>query len=121
MTRRICSGCGHTLVQPKADVDGVMGAHMDKHTAMHHQRGEACWWVLDATPDPVPLVRQLVAIAIAAGVAAVLLAIAAVALATTSDDASPASRECVQAFQIEVGAVTDYDYDDCRDGIADGK
>jgi hypothetical protein len=59
MTRRICSGCGHTLVQPTADVDGVMGTHMDQHTAMHQQRGEASWWIIDATPDPASL-RHLI-------------------------------------------------------------
>lgn len=119
MTRRICSGCGHTLVQPRADVDGVMGAHMDGHTAMHVQRGEACWWILDATPDPMPLWREVVAIVVV--VVAVLLAVAVVAIATAPDVASPESRDCLQAFQVEVGAVTDYDRDDCRDGIADGK
>jgi hypothetical protein len=65
MTRRVCSSCGHTLIQPRADIGGVMGAHMDAHTTMHAQRGEACWWIVTATPEPRPLGRQLAGLLVA--------------------------------------------------------
>jgi hypothetical protein len=116
MTRRICSGCGHTLVQPAADVDGVMGEHMDAHTRRHVQRGEMSVWVVDATPDaPARLGWQLV---VGAAAAAIIIAILAI---VTGPPADSSYRDCVDAFQLEVGAVTDYDRADCRDGVADGK
>lgn len=85
MTRRICSECGHTLVQPTADVDGVMGAHMDEHTARHVQRGEASWWVIDVSPDPVSSVRLLVTV-IAVGLAVALVITVAIAMGDISQD-----------------------------------
>lgn len=60
MTRRICSGCGHTLIQPSAAGGAWMSAHMDEHAALHEQRGEACRWIVDATSDRVSWARELV-------------------------------------------------------------
>lgn len=68
MTRRICSGCGHTLLQPSAAGGAWISARMDEHTAVHEQRGEVCQWIVDATPDRVSWAREL------------LLTLAAVAL-----------------------------------------
>lgn len=83
MTRRICSGCGHTIVQPTGAVGAVLGRHMDQHTAQHVQRGEASWWVV-TTSETRPLLRAIAA----------LLATVVAALATTADGAY---RMCVNA------------------------
>jgi len=118
VTRRICSGCGHTLVQPRSDVDGVMGAHMDKHTHMHQQRGEACWWIVQATPEPARMTVRVVLLAVAAVLGAALAAFLTLTAPSPDDDSE---RRCVTAFETEIGAVTEYDRVDCRDGLADGK
>lgn len=114
MTRRICSACGHTLVQPRA-VDAVMVGHLVDHTAMHQRRGEACVWVVDATPEPA---RFAWATVVGIAAALILITVLTLLINPTSDRAYHA---CIEAFRIEVGAVTDADRADCRDGIADGK
>lgn len=72
MTRRICSGCGHTLVQPRADVGGVLGEHMDAHTTMHERRGEACRWIVT---EPWSFGRQLAGLLVAIVVLAAIIAL----------------------------------------------
>lgn len=83
MTRRICSGCGHTIVQPTGDVGAVLDDHMGQHTAQHVQRGEASCWVV-STSETRPLLRAI---------AAILASVVAV-LGTAADGAY---RMCVNA------------------------
>ncbi|MEU4386562.1 hypothetical protein [Promicromonospora sp. NPDC023805] len=83
VTRRICSGCGHTIVRPTDAVGAVLGRDMGQHTAHHIQRGEASRWVV-TTSETRPLLRAVAA----------LLASVVAALATATE---AAYRMCVNA------------------------
>lgn len=87
MTRRICSGCGHTIVQPTGAVGVVLDDRMRQHTAQHVQRGEASSWVV-TTSETRPLLHAIAA----------LLASVMAAIATTAE---AAYRMCANATFAE--------------------
>lgn len=105
MTRRICSGCGHTIVQPTGAVGAVLGDHMDQHIAQHGQRGEASWWVV-TTFETWPRLR-----AIAVLLAAVADAVSGL-LARAGEAIARSGGGRVQALPVSQGEIPGLDIRD---------